>query len=66
MAEYCVIVSALADIVSVVSCQRSGLSVAFRTMAAMGGQLRRIGDPVVAAAPVGARVRTRLHAPFLR
>lgn len=30
-------------------------------MAAMGGQLRRIGDPVVAAAPVGVRVRTRLH-----
>lgn len=30
-------------------------------MAAMGGQLRRIGDPVVAAASEGARVRTRLH-----
>ena len=27
----------------------------------MGKQLRRIGDPVVAAAPAGVRVRTRLH-----
>lgn len=28
---------------------------------AVGKQLRRIGDPVVAAAPEGVRVRTRLH-----
>lgn len=27
----------------------------------MGKQLRRIGDPVVAAGPAGVRVRTRLH-----
>ncbi|WP_142386881.1 hypothetical protein [Mycobacterium hubeiense] len=27
----------------------------------MGSPLRRIGDPVVAAAPAGVRVRTRLH-----
>lgn len=30
-------------------------------MVAMGKQLRRIGVPVVAAAPAGVRVRTRLH-----
>jgi hypothetical protein len=27
----------------------------------MGGQLRRIGDPVVAAGPAGVRIRTRIH-----
>jgi hypothetical protein len=26
-----------------------------------GGWLRRIGDPVVAAAPAGVRIRTRIH-----
>jgi hypothetical protein len=30
-------------------------------MAVVGKPLRRIGDPVVAAAPAGVRVRTRLH-----
>jgi hypothetical protein len=30
-------------------------------MAVVGKPLRRIGDPVVAAAPTGVRVRTRLH-----
>jgi hypothetical protein len=30
-------------------------------MPVVGRSLRRIGDPVVAAAPAGVRVRTRLH-----
>jgi hypothetical protein len=30
-------------------------------MAVVGKTLRRIGDPVVAAAPAGVRVRTWLH-----
>jgi len=38
------------------------LSVAAGRMADMSGKpLRRIGDPVVAAPPVGVRIRTRLH-----
>src|SRR5271156_1554157 len=27
----------------------------------MGGRVRRIGDPVVAGAPSGVRIRTRIH-----
>src|ERR1700716_3923036 len=39
------------------------LSVSAARMLCMGGPgpLRRIGDPVVAAAPVGVRIRTRIH-----
>jgi hypothetical protein len=30
------------------------------------GRLRRIGDPVVAAAPAGVRIRTRIHVTEVR
>ena len=37
------------------------LSVPRARMGGMGNQLRRIGDPVVAAAPAGVRIRARIH-----
>ena len=37
------------------------LSVPGARMSAMSTPLRRMGDPVVAAGPVGVRIRTRIH-----
>ena len=39
----------------------SGLSVGVVMMWGTAGRLPRIGDPVVAGAPGGVRIRTRIH-----